>query len=59
MTELSLAHLTVLSLAPPDVIDVASRCGYQCVGLRLIAVTDQSVGYPLMHDAAMMRQTQS
>ena len=37
MTVFSLAHLTVLSLAPPEMIDVAARCGYGSVGLRLIA----------------------
>lgn len=59
MTDFSLAHLTVLSLAPPDMIDVAARCGYRSVGLRLIAVTAESPGYPLMHDKAMMRATKA
>ncbi|MEH2479120.1 sugar phosphate isomerase/epimerase [Nitrobacteraceae bacterium AZCC 2146] len=59
MRPFSLAHLTVLSLAPPDMIDVAARCGYQSVGLRLIAVTAESPGYPLMHDKAMMRDTKA
>jgi sugar phosphate isomerase/epimerase len=55
----SLAHLTVLSLSPPEVVRVAARTGYQTVGLRLIKVTDQSPGYPLMNDAAMMRATKA
>jgi sugar phosphate isomerase/epimerase len=55
----SLAHLTVLSLSPPEVVRVAARTGYQAVGLRLIKVTDQSPGYPLMQDAAMMRATKA
>ena len=55
----SLAHLTVLGLAPPDVVRVAARAGYDTVGLRLIAVTDATPGYPLMNDAAMMRATQA
>lgn len=59
MTDFSLAHLTVLSLAPPDMIDVAARCGYASVGLRLIQVTAESRFYPLMHDAAMMRETRA
>ena len=57
MTVFSLAHLTTLSLAPPEMIRVAARCGYQSVGLRLIQVTPDSPGYPLMTDAAMMRET--
>jgi sugar phosphate isomerase/epimerase len=57
--EFSLAHLTVLSLSPPDMIAVAARTGYRHVGLRLIAVTAETPGYPLMNDKAMMRETKS
>ncbi|NHO33399.1 sugar phosphate isomerase/epimerase family protein [Acetobacter fallax] len=57
--ELSLAHLTVISLPPPEMIRVASRTGYQSVGLRLIRVTPQSPGYPLMDDAVMLRETRA
>lgn len=32
----SLAHLTVLGRAPPDVVRIAARCGYDYVGLRTI-----------------------
>jgi sugar phosphate isomerase/epimerase len=55
----SLAHLTVLSLAPPEMIAVASRTGYQTVGLRLLQVTETTPGYPLMDDRPMMRATKS
>ena len=54
---LSLAHLTVLDLAPPEMIRVAAQCGYQSVGLRLIRVTDTTPGYPLMDDPPLMRDT--
>ena len=57
MTDFSLAHLTVLSLAPPDMVSVAARCGYRYVGLRLVAVTAETPGYPLMNDPAAMRET--
>jgi len=33
MPDLSLAHLTVISLAPPQMVDVAARTGYRYVGL--------------------------
>jgi sugar phosphate isomerase/epimerase len=46
-----------LSLPPPEMVSVAARTGYQAVGLRLIAVTQDSPGYPLMDDAAAMRET--
>ncbi len=55
----SLAHLTVLGLAPPEMVRVAARTGYQSVGLRLIAVTDTTPGYPLMHHPAMLRATRT
>src|SRR3954454_23244478 len=55
----SLAHLTVLDLPPPEMVRVAARTGYTFVGLRLIAVTDTTPGYPLMHDRAMMRATRA
>ena len=40
-------------------IRVAARIGYQAVGLRLIAVTKDSPGYPLMNDAVMLRETRA
>ena len=55
----SLAHLTVLDLPPPEMVRVAARTGYTFVGLRLIAVTDTTPGYPLMHDRAKMRATKA
>ena len=55
----SLAHLTVLDLPPPEMIRVAARTGYRTVGLRLIAVTDTTPGYPLMDDPAMLRATKA
>ncbi len=59
MTRFSLAHLTVLSLPPPDMVRVAARTGYQTVGLRVIRVTDTTAGYPLMDDPPMLRATRS
>jgi sugar phosphate isomerase/epimerase len=55
----SLAHLTVLSLAPPQAIEVAARTGYQTVGLRLLRVAETTPGYPLMDDKPMMRATKA
>jgi hypothetical protein len=59
MTSFSLAHLTVLNLPPPEMIRVAARTGYHCVGLRLIAVTGTTPGYPPMNDPALMRDTKA
>ena len=59
MTPLSLAHLTALDLPPPELIRVAGRIGFRTVGLRLLAVTDTTPGYPLMDDPAALRETKA
>ncbi|WP_155368286.1 TIM barrel protein [Catellatospora vulcania] len=53
----SLAHLTALSLAPPDLVEAAAAAGYRYVGLRLNRVTPQEPHYPLATDPALMRTT--
>jgi 4-hydroxyphenylpyruvate dioxygenase len=53
----SLAHLTALSLSPPELIDAAAGGGYRYVGLRLMRVTPQEPHYPLATDPALMRTT--
>jgi sugar phosphate isomerase/epimerase len=55
----SLAHLTTLTLPPPELIRVAARTGYQRVGLRLLATTPQGLAYPLMDDPSMLRETKA
>jgi sugar phosphate isomerase/epimerase len=55
----SLAHLTVLSLAPPQVVDVAARTGYRYVSLRMTRVTNAEPLYDLAHDRALMKETQA
>jgi sugar phosphate isomerase/epimerase len=59
MRSYSLAHLTALSLPPPDLIRVAARAGYQSVGLRLLQVAPQTPFYPLMTDPALLRETRT
>ncbi|MGQ5262031.1 TIM barrel protein [Micromonospora sp. ZYX-F-536] len=53
----SLAHLTALSLSPPELVEAASEAGYRYVGLRLTRVTPQEPHYPLATDPALMRTT--
>ena len=55
----SLAHLTVLTLTPPQVVDVAARTGYRYVGLRMTRVTPDEVLYDLARDRALMRETKA
>lgn len=56
---LSVAHLTAITLPPPDFIHHAAEAGFDGVGLRLRRVTDDSPGYPLMDDPAALRATQA
>jgi len=55
----SLAHLTVLSLPPPQVVEVAARTGYRYVGLRMTRVTPDEVLYDLARYRALMRETKA
>jgi sugar phosphate isomerase/epimerase len=53
----SLAALTVLEVSPPQMIEIAARCGYSHVGLRPIPATPDEVHFPLMADKALERET--
>jgi sugar phosphate isomerase/epimerase len=55
--EYSLAHLTVLSLSPPHLVEVAARTGYDFVGVRMTRVTPAEVLYPLATDRALRDET--
>ncbi len=55
----SLAALTALDLVPPKLIEVAHACGYEQVGLRLLAATPGGIAYPLMDDREQMRETKA
>ena len=57
MPAFSLAALTVLDLAPPALIDVAAACGYDAVGIRLLATVHGGIAYPLMDDEAALKET--
>ena len=57
MPKFSLAALTVLELAPPELVEVAAACGYDHVGIRLLPSIPGGVAYPLMEDAAALKET--
>jgi sugar phosphate isomerase/epimerase len=57
MPRFSLAALTVLELPPPELVEVAAACGYDHVGIRLLPSTPGGVAYPLMEDAAALKET--
>ena len=55
----SLAHLTALSLSPPELVEAAAAAGYRYVGLRMTKVTMEEPHYPLASDPALMRATKT
>lgn len=59
MPRFSLAALTALDLTPPKLIELAHACGYDQVGLRLLAATPGGIAYPLMDDRVQMRETKA
>src|SRR5947199_3339075 len=57
--EFSLAHLTILSCSPPDLIEIASEAGYDYVSLRPIAVTPNEPKYPFGEDKNLLKRTKT
>jgi sugar phosphate isomerase/epimerase len=55
----SLAHLTVLSVPPPELVEIAARTGYEYASVRITRVTDAEPLYDLARDPALMRETRS
>jgi sugar phosphate isomerase/epimerase len=55
----ALAHLTVLSLTPPQVVDVAARAGYRYASLRMTRVTAAEPLYDLARDRMLMKETKA
>jgi sugar phosphate isomerase/epimerase len=47
----------LLSLAPPELVEVAAATGYQYVSLRPIPVTPNEPKYPLGQDSALLART--
>ncbi|WP_297369266.1 sugar phosphate isomerase/epimerase [Acidocella sp.] len=55
----SLAHLTVLDLPPPEVIETAHQAGYTHAGLRLLPAAPGGVAYDLMTNKPLLRETRA
>jgi sugar phosphate isomerase/epimerase len=56
--KLALAQLMALELSPPEMVRLAAQAGCQAAGIRMIPVAPGGAAYPLMDDAAMLRETQ-
>jgi sugar phosphate isomerase/epimerase len=55
----SLAHLTVLTLSPPEMVDVAARAGYRYVSFRITRVTAAERLFDLVNDKELMKETRA
>jgi sugar phosphate isomerase/epimerase len=55
----SLSPLTAIQLTPPELVDAASRTGYDAVCLRLSPFRAGEAQYPMFGDAPMLRETES
>jgi sugar phosphate isomerase/epimerase len=57
--EYSIAHLSALSLSPPELVEAAASAGYDYVGIRLTKVTPDEPHYPVATDPALLRETKA
>ena len=57
--QFSIAHLTMLSCSPMDMIRIAHRTGYDFVSLRLTGITPTEHVFALQDDPAMMAETKA
>ena len=55
----SLAHLTVLAVPPPQLVEIAARTGYEYASVRITRVTNAEPLYDLARDPALMRETRA
>jgi sugar phosphate isomerase/epimerase len=55
----ALAHLTALTLTPPQLVDAAARAGYPYASVRMTRVTPAEPLYDLGRDRALMRETKA
>lgn len=55
---IGLAALTVLELAPPDMVSCARDAGFDCLGLRLVPATAEEVQHAMVGDTPLVRETE-
>lgn len=57
MRSIGLAPLTVLELAPPEVVSCAAAAGFDFVGLRLVPATAEEPHHDIVGDTPLVRET--
>lgn len=54
---MSLSHLSVIELSPPEAVSVAHAAGFDCVDLRLAKAIPSDTEYPVFGQTPMLRET--
>lgn len=57
MTPIGLAHVTLLSVTPPDLVSTAAEAGYDFVGIRVQTAKPREQPYPMKPGSQMSRET--
>lgn len=57
MPIVSLDHLTLLDLTPPELVRIAGLAGFTHVGVRLNPAAPGEYQYPMLGDSSMLRET--
>jgi sugar phosphate isomerase/epimerase len=52
-----LEHLTLLGVAPPDLVTIAGEAGFTAVGLRVSPATDAERPWPMLPGSPMLAET--
>lgn len=50
-------HLTMLDIAPPDLVTIAGEAGFDSVGLRVVAATPGEEPWPMTAGSPMLEET--
>lgn len=53
----SLAHLTLIDIPPPELVDIAASAGFDAVGLRISAAGPGDEPYPMAPGSPLLRAT--
>ena len=55
--DVGLEHLTLLDVAPPELVTVAAEAGFSTVGIRVSPVTDAERAWPMRPGSPMLAET--
>lgn len=55
--DVGLEHLTLLEVAPPELVTVAAEAGFSTVGIRVSPVTDAEQAWPMSPGSTMLAET--